>query len=277
MDVTRLYLKEIGHVSLLSREEELTLSRAVQKGDAPARGRMIESNLRLVVKIAHSYRSRCTGMTLMDLIEEGNIGLIRAVEKFDPERGYRFSTYATWWIRQGIDRALANQSRVVRLPVHALKRLQSHRRAARALEQQAGHEPGVRELAAYLNHPLAEVEKALGVRSVSVSIDVPSSSEASWSPGDTIADDSERGPLLRVQVEQISTLLDEWFSCLDEKEHAVIEQRFGLHDTLPMTLDQVGKKLGLTRERIRQIQSSALRRLREMLARKGIGLDDLFP
>ena len=268
-----LYLKEISHVNLLSAEEEKQLARAIQNGDMQARGRMIESNLRLVMKIANTYKGR--GLPILDLIEEGNLSLIRAVEKFDPERGYRFSTYAAWWIRQGIERGLANQSRMVRLPMHILKQIQRCHKAKNTLKQEMDRLPSTKNLADYMHHPLRKVLRTLGLESTVVSIDEPAA-EGFWSRADTIADENLDGPFSQAQIDETLRLLDGWFSCLTENERTILEQRFGLNDTNPKTLEKVGHSIGLTKERVRQLQISAIQKLQDVLKREGIKADDLF-
>lgn len=276
IDTISLYLKEIGHVPLLSREEEVDLARLVQKGDMKARGRMIESNLRLVVKIANTYRNR--SLPLMDLIEEGNISLITAVEKFDPERGCRFSTYATWWIRQGIERALANQGRTIRLPIHVLRQMRMYYRVLQSLKQEMGHNPGVRALAERLNRPERDVEATLNLATPLVSLDTLTA-DGPWNQMDDpgASDGNGQGsPFLQVQFLELRKLFDRWFSRLNKSERTVIERRFGLHDISPETLGTVGSAMDLTKERIRQIQNSALDKLRVILRSENITLDD-FP
>ncbi|MEO5341837.1 MAG: RNA polymerase sigma factor RpoS [Gammaproteobacteria bacterium SHHR-1] len=274
MDATQLYLSEIGASKLLSAEEEVHFARLAQKGDAAARKRMIESNLRLVVKIARRYLNR--GLALLDLIEEGNLGLIRAVEKFDPERGFRFSTYATWWIRQTIERAIMNQSRTIRLPIHVVKEINSCMRVARQLAQQLDHEPSAEEIARLLDKPLAEVERMLGLNERVGSVDSPLGKEADKPLLDSIADEAATDPMDSLQTEGIKEHLDEWLLRLNEKQREVVERRFGLHGHEVCTLEQVANELGVTRERVRQIQLEALRRLRMILERDGFSFDSIF-
>lgn len=276
VDTISLYLKEIGHVPLLSREEEIDLARAVQKGDMKARGRMIESNLRLVVKIANTYKNR--SLPLMDLIEEGNISLITAVEKFDPERGCRFSTYATWWIRQGIERALANQGRTIRLPIHVLRQMRMYYRVLQSLKQEMGHNPGMQDLARRLDRPTRDVEATLSLAAPLVSLD-SLTTDGPWNQlddPDTSDSDGQGSPFLQVQFLELRKLFDRWFARLNKSERTVIERRFGLHDINPETLGSVGSAMNLTKERIRQIQNSALDKLRTILRSENITLND-FP
>ncbi|SFC98649.1 RNA polymerase, sigma 38 subunit, RpoS [Thiohalospira halophila DSM 15071] len=274
LDATRLYLSEIGFSPLLTAEEEVTLARALQQGDEAARKRMIESNLRLVVKIARRYLNR--GLPLLDLIEEGNIGLIRAVEKFDPERGFRFSTYATWWIRQTIERAIMNQTRTIRLPIHVIKEINIYLRAARHLSQTLDHDPSTEEIAAELDRPVEEVKRMLGLNERTASVDEPVGRDGERSLLDSIPDEAVIDPAQMLQDEDVREHLEEWLSGLTEKQRAVVEQRFGLHGTEPATLEEVGNRIGVTRERVRQIQIEALRRLRRVLEGQGYNADALF-
>jgi RNA polymerase nonessential primary-like sigma factor len=266
-DATRLYLNEIGEAKLLTAEEEVEISRAARDGDEAARQRMIVCNLRLVVKIARRYLNR--GLPLIDLIEEGNLGLIRAVEKFDPERGFRFSTYATWWIRQTIERGIMNQTRTIRLPVHIVKEMNSILRASRQLAQQVDHDPTPREIAELLDKPLDDVRRMLGLSEHTGSVDVPYGKDADRPLVDTIADLGATDPSETLLQEDIRGHVDEWLDMLSEKQRMVVERRFGLHNHDVQTLEQVASELGVTRERVRQIQIDALRRLRKMLRDQG--------
>ena len=267
LDATRLYLNEIGASKLLTAEEEVFYSRLAQKGDEAARRKMIECNLRLVVKIARRYMNR--GLALLDLIEEGNLGLIRAVEKFDPERGFRFSTYATWWIRQTIERAIMNQTRTIRLPIHVVKEINAYMRAARQLAQQLDHEPTAEEIADLLDKPIDEVKRLLGLNERTASVDTPYGKDADKPLLDTIADENASDPTAFLQVDDIHAHLDEWLARLNDKQREVVERRFGLHGYENATLEQVAKELGVTRERVRQIQMDALKRLRNILEQDG--------
>ena len=274
-DATRLYLSEIGIAALLTPEEEVTLARAAQKGDEKSRHRMIESNLRLVVKIARRYMNR--GLALLDLIEEGNLGLIHAVEKFDPERGFRFSTYATWWIRQTIERAIMNQSRTIRLPIHVVKEINLYLRAHSQLSQTMEYEPSPDDVARLLDKPTAEVKRILGLNERVASIDVQRGRESSdRSLMDTIPDDNNLDPAAVLQDGDMRANLEYWLSQLSVKQREVVERRFGLQGHEVSTLEQVGAEIGVTRERVRQIQVEALRRLRECLEREGFSLDSLL-
>ena len=274
LDATQLYLNEIGFSPLLSAEEEVYFGRLALKGDVPARQRMIESNLRLVVKISRRYINR--GLSLLDLIEEGNLGLIRAVEKFDPERGFRFSTYATWWIRQTIERAIMNQTRTIRLPIHVVKELNVYLRAARELAQKLDHEPTPEEIAEHVGKPVADVEKMLGLNERVGSIDIPLGGDNEKSLVETIADEDGLDPEQRLQDDNITGNLNKWLDMLPEKHADVLARRFGLRGHEMATLEEVGREIGLTRERVRQIQVEALRRLREILEENGLNAEDLF-
>ncbi len=274
MDATRLYLNEIGISKLLTAEEEVYFARLAQKGDQAARQRMIESNLRLVVKIARRYMNR--GLALLDLIEEGNLGLIRAVEKFDPERGFRFSTYATWWIRQTIERAIMNQTRTIRLPIHVVKEINVYLRAARKLAQTLDHEPSSEEIADLLEKPIDEVKRMLGLNERVTSVDTPFGKDADKPLLDTIADEKSLDPTVDIQNDGLNSNLDRWLSKLNDKQREVVERRFGLHGYENSTLEQVANELGVTRERVRQIQMDALRRLRDILERDGFSVESIF-
>ncbi len=274
MDATRLYLNEIGASELLTAEEEVYFSRKAQKGHEPSRQRMIESNLRLVVKIARRYMNR--GLALLDLIEEGNLGLMRAVEKFDPERGFRFSTYATWWIRQTIERAIMNQTRTIRLPIHVVKEINIYLRAARKLTQSLDHEPTAEEVADLLDKPISEVKRMLGLNERITSVDTPFGKNADKPLLDTISDVKSEDPADKIQNENISSNLDTWLGKLNEKQREVVERRFGLHGYEISTLEQVAKELGVTRERVRQIQMDGLKRLRIILEKDGFSIDTIF-
>lgn len=273
-DATRLYLNEIGASPLLSAEEEAHYSRLARRGDGSARRRMIESNLRLVVKVARRYLNR--GLSLLDLIEEGNLGLMHAVEKFDPERGFRFSTYAIWWIRQNMDRAIMNQSRTIRLPVHVAKAINSCLRAQRTLTQQLDHEPSAEELAAHLDRPADEVRDVLALRETTVSVDDSHGRDADTSLLDCIPDENNRDPLDLLADDDLHTKMEGWLGQLNGKQRAVLERRFGLNGRATGTLDQIGAEIGVTRERVRQIQLEALGRLREILEGEGVSAEALF-
>jgi len=274
MDATRLYLSEIGFSPLLTADEEKHYSRRLLKGDEAARKKMIECNLRLVVKIARRYLNR--GLALLDLIEEGNLGLIRAVEKFDPERGFRFSTYATWWIRQTIERAIMNQTRTIRLPIHVVKEINIYLRAARHLSQTLDHEPSAEEIAEKLDKPISEVKRMLGLNERIASVDTPIGQDADNSLLDAIPDENNVDPVVFLQDNDVKANIDQWLNQLSEKQREVVERRFGLHGYDVSTLEEVGNTIGVTRERVRQIQLEALRKLRDILENEGFSVDALF-
>ena len=274
LDATRMYLNEIGFSPLLTAEEEVYYGRKAQAGDDEARKRMIESNLRLVVKIARRYMNR--GLALLDLIEEGNLGLIRGVEKFDPERGFRFSTYATWWIRQTIERALMNQTRTVRLPIHVVKEINIYLRAARQLSQTLDREPTPEDVAKLLDKPIDDVKKMLGMNERITSVDSPTSKDSATSLLDIIPDEHNTDPSLLLQNRDVQAHIDTWLSQLTEKQCAVVERRFGIHGHEVATLEQIGNEIGVTRERVRQIQIEAIKRLRKILEKEGFSLDTLY-
>jgi RNA polymerase nonessential primary-like sigma factor len=274
LDATQLYLNEIGFSPLLTPEEEVYFARLARKGEAAGRKRMIESNLRLVVKIARRYVNR--GLTLLDLIEEGNLGLIRAVEKFDPERGFRFSTYATWWIRQTIERAIMNQTRTIRLPIHVVKELNLYLRAARELTQRLDHEPTAEEIARMVDKPVGDVKRMLGLNERVASMDTPIGTGGEKSLLDTVADEGATDPADLLQDNNMSSCLERWIDQLSEKQREVLSRRFGLRGYPICTLEEVGQEIGLTRERVRQIQVEALRRLREIMEKEGLSGTLLF-
>ncbi|MCC6203043.1 MAG: RNA polymerase sigma factor RpoS [Gammaproteobacteria bacterium] len=274
LDATRLYLGEIGFSPLLTADEEVHFARLALRGDESARKRMIESNLRLVVKIARRYMNR--GLALLDLIEEGNLGLIRAVEKFDPERGFRFSTYATWWIRQTIERGLMNQTRTIRLPIHVVKEINIYLRAARRLAQKLDREPSPEDVAEMLDRPIEEVKRMLGLNERVTSVDVPTDHESDRSVLDTIPDEMSSDPARILQDGDMQRHLDTWLAQLNDKQREVVVRRYGLQGHEIATLEEVGNAIGVTRERVRQIQLEALRRLRQILEREGFSVDALF-
>ncbi|EOX4458969.1 RNA polymerase sigma factor RpoS [Vibrio antiquarius] len=274
LDATQLYLGEIGFSPLLTAEEEVLYARRALRGDEAARKRMIESNLRLVVKISRRYSNR--GLALLDLIEEGNLGLIRAVEKFDPERGFRFSTYATWWIRQTIERALMNQTRTIRLPIHVVKELNIYLRTARELSQKLDHEPTAEEIAAQLDIPVEDVSKMLRLNERISSVDTPIGGDGEKALLDIIPDANNSDPEVSTQDDDIKSSLIHWLEELNPKQKEVLARRFGLLGYEPSTLEEVGREIGLTRERVRQIQVEGLRRLREVLIKQGLNMENLF-
>src|SRR5690554_6186360 len=274
LDPTQMYLNEIGFSPLLTPEEEVHFARLAQQGAPAGRKRMIESNLRLVGKIARRYVNR--GLALLDLIEEGNLGLIRAVEKFDPERGFRFSTYATWWIRQTIERAIMNQTRTIRLPIHVVKELNIYLRAARELTQKLDHEPSPEEIAQLLDRPVEDVKRMLGLNERVASVDVPLGADSDKTLLDTLPDDMAGDPGDLLQEEDLNASIDNWLSELSEKQREVVTRRFGLRGHESSTLEEVGREIGLTRERVRQIQVEALKRLRDIFEQHGLSADSLF-
>jgi RNA polymerase nonessential primary-like sigma factor len=272
-DATQLYLKEIGRAPLLAAQQERDLARLVQLGDLTAQKQMIESNLRLVVRIAKRYLNR--GLPLLDLIEEGNLGLIRAVEKFDPERGFRFSTYATWWIRQAIERGVMNQTRTIRLPIHVVKELNYLLRASRELAQKLDHEPSIEEIAALIDKPVAEVSKLLKLNDRVGSIDAVRST-ADRTMLEMVPDESASSPQVEVQESELLLKLEALIDELPELQRDVLARRFGLRGQEPATLEEVGREVGLTRERVRQIQLDALARLRRHFEAAGLAIDAVF-
>jgi len=274
LDATQLYLSEIGFSPLLSAEEEVYFSRLALKGDEAARKRMIESNLRLVVKIARRYNNR--GLPLLDLIEEGNLGLIRAVEKFDPERGFRFSTYATWWIRQTIERAIMNQTRTIRLPIHVVKELNIYLRTARELVQKLDHEPTAEDIAQELDVPVEDVSKMLRLNERITSVDTPFGAESDKVLLDVIPDEKAQGPEGNLQSDDMKANIVHWLGELNSKQREVLARRFGLLGYEAATLEDVGAEIGLTRERVRQIQVEALKRLRDILSQQDLSIEAIF-
>jgi len=271
LDPTRQYLDEIGVSPLLTADEEKIYSRRAQRGDEAARQRMIESNLRLVVKIARRYTNR--GLPLLDLIEEGNLGLIRAVEKFDPERGFRFSTYATWWIRQTIERGIMNQSRTVRLPIHVIKDINSCRRTARRLRNELDRVPTFAEIADQMDVEVCEVERLMALHD-RVTLRAKSADEDG--PVERLRAKRDAEPSRCAQKDAVHEIVDHWVWELNDKQRAVVERRFGLHGYRRATLEQIGDEIGVTRERVRQIQLDALKNLRQMMESNGISGDNLL-
>ena len=266
-DVTRIYLSEIGRARLLTAKEEKSLSRAAREGCMASRQRMIECNLRLVVKVARAYINR--GLPLLDLIEEGNLGLIRAVEKFDPEKGFRFSTYATWWIRQSVERSIMNQCRTVRLPIHVIRELTTYLRTTRELEQKLGRRPAIEEVATKLDKPSKAVHTLFSFNEPTTSADGTTSNQ-NKAVIDTIADDQGLTPEGEYAEQAAGELLGHWLEMLPQQQRVVVEHRFGLHGKGRRTLEEVGQLLGVTRERVRQVQLAALTRLREISRREGV-------
>ena len=259
-DPVRMYLKEIGKVSLLTQEEEIELAVRMSQGDEEAKRRMAEANLRLVVSIAKRYVGR--GMLFLDLIQEGNLGLIKAVEKFDYTKGYKFSTYATWWIRQAITRAIADQARTIRIPVHMVETINKLIRVSRQLLQELGREPTPEEIAAEMNMPVERVREILKISQEPVSLETPIGEEEDSHLGDFIQDDNVPVPADAAAFTLLKEQLEEVLGTLTEREQKVLTLRFGLEDGRARTLEEVGKEFNVTRERIRQIEAKALRKLR---------------
>jgi RNA polymerase nonessential primary-like sigma factor len=273
-DVTQLYLNEIGAKPLLTPAQELATTRLVRAGDFSARQKMIEHNLRLVVNIAKHYLNR--GIPLLDLIEEGNLGLIHALEKFDPERGFRFSTYATWWIRQSIERGIMNQSRTIRLPVHVVKEINLVLRAMRHLESADRRDSTVERVAALLDRPEEDIRRILSLNEHIASLDAPLEIDPNHTMAEVIADDSGGDPESLLQLSEVGSLLEDWLSQLSERQRSVIERRYGLNGMDVATLDSIATDLGLTRERVRQIQMEGLDRLRKIIKRGNISRDSVL-
>ncbi len=259
-DPVRMYLKEIGKIKLLTPEEELELAKKMAAGDAEARRRMSEANLRLVVSIAKRYVGR--GMQLLDLIQEGNLGLMKAVEKFDYTKGYKFSTYATWWIRQSITRAIADQARTIRIPVHMVETINRVLRTSHSMVQTLGREPTTQEVADELHMDLQKVEEIMKIAQEPVSLETPIGEEEDSHLGDFIQDDEASQPSEEASYTLLREQLEEVLGTLTDREQEVLRMRFGLRDGKPHTLEEVGKEFDVTRERIRQIESKALRKLR---------------
>ena len=273
-DVTQLYFNEIGNNALLTPKEEAELTRRVKQDDFSARQKMIECNLRLVVNIAKHYTNH--GVALLDLIEERNMGMMHALEKFDPERGFRFSTYATWWIRQNIERCIMNQSRTIRLPVHVIKDLNIILQAARHLEAHTGKDPRPEDVAHLLGRPVKEVQRMFSLNMSMMSLDAPLDVDPLLSIGDAIADDRSPGPDMMMEQTEIKDRVHDWLNRLNEKQRYIIEKRYGLNGYEIQTLEQLAASLDLTRERVRQIQLEALQTLRAILRCEGVSRDGVF-
>lgn len=273
-DATQMYLREIESSPLLTPEEEVFYGRLARDGDELGRSKMITCNLRLVVKIARRYMGR--GLPLPDLIEEGNLGLIHAVEKFDPERGFRFSTYATWWIRQNIERALMNQTRTIRLPIHVNKELNAYIRKVREMTQKLGYEPSIQAVAEAMDKPVESLRKLLDFNERITSLDTPVGKDGDSPLVDFVSTETSDEPDSKLEDEDITQSVDGWLEQLEFKQREVIVRRFGLHGHERCTLEQVGEELGLTRERVRQIQMDALKRLRRILESKGLSGESLL-
>lgn len=274
VDSVQLYLTEIGLTPLLTAEQEVVTARAVQRGDDVARNRMIKSNLRLVVMIAKRYLNR--GLPILDLIEEGNLGLMRAVEKFDPERGFRFSTYATWWIRQTIERSLMNQGRTVRLPIHIQKDINKVSRCARELRRSMRKEPSTTEIAGCMDRKPSEVSYLLKLAERTTSVDSQSWEESDRNLLDTVPARIEDNPVNIVDGEKIELCLESWLDDLPVRQREILARRFGLLGYDAATLEEVGEEVGLTRERVRQIQIDGLARLKRAAKRNGLSEQELL-
>ncbi len=259
-DPVRMYLKEIGQVKLLTADEEIELAKRVSEGDKAAKDRLTEANLRLVVSIAKKYSGR--GLHILDLIQEGNTGLIRAVDKFDYTKGNKFSTYATWWIRQAITRAIADQARTIRVPVHMVEVINKATRCNRKLVQELGREPTLEEIAAELNLPIEKIIEANRTAADTLSLDMPVGDEEDTTIGSFVEDDNTPGPVDATSNAMLSEALTEILGTLTEREADVLRMRFGMYDGRTHTLEEVGQIFGVTRERIRQIENKAIRKLR---------------
>ncbi len=259
-DPVRMYLKEIGQVKLLTADEEIELAKRVSEGDKAAKDRLTEANLRLVVSIAKKYSGR--GLHILDLIQEGNTGLIRAVDKFDYTKGNKFSTYATWWIRQAITRAIADQARTIRVPVHMVEVINKAARCNRKLVQELGREPTLEEIAAELNLPIEKIIEANRTAADTLSLDMPVGDEEDTTIGSFVEDDNTPGPVDATSNAMLSEALTEILGTLTEREADVLRMRFGMYDGRTHTLEEVGQIFGVTRERIRQIENKAIRKLR---------------
>src|SRR5579885_1986378 len=260
-DPIQFYLRSIGRVKLLTAKEEIELARRVAAGDLLAKKRLVQANLRLVVSVAKKYQGR--GLPFLDLIQEGNLGLIRAAEKFDPERGYKFSTYATWWIRQGITRALADKSRTIRVPVHMVETINNLRKTTRRLSQELGRRPNMEELAGALKVTIGKVKEVLAANRLPLSLDTPYGEDEDNSLAELVEDENSTPPEVSTETQLMSRDIRGVLSTLTPREREILVLRFGLNDGQQRTLEQVGRLVGLTRERTRQIELKALRALRQ--------------
>jgi RNA polymerase nonessential primary-like sigma factor len=275
-DTTQHYLNKIGAKPLLTAAEELHYATQAKQGEFIARQKMIEHNLRLVVSIAKHYINR--GVALLDLIEEGNLGLMRAIDKFEPERGFRFSTYATWWIRQSIERAIMNQARTVRLPVHMVRELNQILRAKYHLEaqQRDGRDASAEDIAHLVERPVEEVQDVLALSEHAASLDTPLDNDPQASLMDLLPSAVEEHPDSRAESHEMAGLIREWLKSLSEKQRVVVARRFGLDNDDPSTLEQLASEMGITRERVRQVQQEALLKLKRLLTSRGVSRDALF-
>ena len=275
-DIIQIYLKEIGRNPLLTRDEEAELTQRVKQGDPEAWQRMVTCNLRLVVNIAKKYINRHHSITLSDLIEEGNRGMMHALDKFEPDRGFRFSTYATWWIRQHIERAIMNQSRTIRIPVHVVKGMNIILRAFRHLERHLGRDPKAEDVAYLLEIPLSEVRDALSLNLSTVSLDTHLDIDPLLSLGDAIVDENNSTPDVKFEEMEIQQLVQKWMRHLSARQVIVMDRRYGLNGHEVQTLTQLSKGLKLTRERVRQIQMEALERIRTLVQNDGVFARDVL-
>jgi RNA polymerase primary sigma factor/RNA polymerase nonessential primary-like sigma factor len=275
LEVFKIYLNEISKYPVLSREEEVELSQGIEKGCSQSKETMIKCNLRLVVSIAKKYINR--GMNLVDLVEEGNIGLLKAVEKFDYTKGFKFSTYATWWIRQAIERAIINQCRMVRIPVHMSENISKVMRAQTDLQQQMGREPTIHELSTACKMPLSTLKKVFDAIKQDTSLDMPVGSDESSTLHEFITDDEKYcDPYMRIENSSKKDIIFKWLTFLSENEKVIIIRRYGLAGNDPETLEAIGNDLGITRERVRQIEKRVLNKMRNLLATKKISLEELI-
>lgn len=274
VDALKLYINEIGFSPLLTAKEEIELADKIQQGDNKARTKMIESNLRLVVKVAKRYVS--SGMDLLDLIEEGNVGLIKAVEKFDPKLGFRFSTYSVWWIRQVIERAIMNQNRLVRLPVHVFQKLQKYRKSIQKLHKKLNRDPLAEEIASDMKVPIDDVEYMINLDNGTVSIDASISGNGSGDTfSDFIVDENNIDPEEKIEEETLINLVDNWLDELDDMQREIISRRFGLRGYDRSTLEEVSKIMGINREKVRQVQNAGLKKMRNVMRTQGFFEDIL--
>lgn len=274
IDPTQLYLLEIGASPLLTADEEVHYARLSRQGDQKSRHVMIRSNLRLVVKIARRYLNR--GLALLDLIEEGNLGLMRAVEKYDPDRGFRFSTYATWWIRQNIERAIMSQTKTIRLPIHIVKELNSYSKKSREMAQQLDHEPSFDEVAHAMNKNPHEMNSLLRLSEKTLSLDSPAAEDTEKPLLEALPDENVQDPAQELSEKNVRAHLHACLGALNEKQRSILARRFGLRGHEEATLEEVGVEVGLTRERVRQIQVEALKILKGVLKERGVGSELLF-
>ena len=275
-DTTQYYLNQIGTRPLFDSKEELHFATLAKQGDFEARQKMIEHNLRLVVSIAKHYINR--GVALLDMIEEGNLGLMHAIDKFEPERGFRFSTYATWWIRQSVERAIMNQARTIRLPVHMVRELNQILRAKYHLESQRrdGRDANLEDIALLVDRPVDEVQDILALSEHATSLDTPLDNDPQSSLMDMLPGDSDDGPDIRAEHHEMTILVRDWLAKLPDKQRIVVTRRFGLDNDDPATLETLADEMGITRERVRQIQQEALIKLKRSFLSRGVGRDSLI-